>query len=107
MGSCGGGELLPRSRGVSFLLDGRTIESITLNRRGFRTLSGAGVGDTLRRLKCIYGPRLKSAGLNIGGNPAYEIPAGPRKVRFDMYRGRVMFIAAGINSAVDAEEGCL
>src|SRR6185295_18394638 len=33
---CASGDLLPKARGVSFLLlDGRTIQSVILNRRGF------------------------------------------------------------------------
>ena len=98
---------VPKSRGVSFLLHGRTIESVTLNRRGFRTRSGARVGDSLRRLKRIYGSRLQRAPMTLILEPAYQIPAGPQKVRFDIYRGRVLFIRAGVNSAVDAPEGCL
>ncbi len=92
---------------ATVLVRGGRIRVIgTARRNRIRTPSGIRVGDSRRRLKKVYGARLRSRPSPLGSSTIFEIRDGKRELHFVVLSGRVVGIEAGRRPEIDFSEGC-
>lgn len=104
---CQVADLLPRAYGVSLLLTRGRVARVYVDRRGIATGSGVRIGDSIQRLKRVYGRRLVSVpDAYTRAERVYELRFGSRKVTFLSSRGRVAVISTGRRPEIDYIEGC-
>lgn len=103
---CGHDTVHPLRYGISTLTRHGRIAVLYINKRSLATRSGVRVGDSVAKLRRVYGNQLK-ARRNIYGTRIYEIRDGNREVQFSTYNGRLIHqIATGRKPEVDWPEGC-
>jgi hypothetical protein len=106
-GPCFSDLLKPARLGVGILGTSYRVAVVTITKRGLATRSGVRVGDSVQRLKSVYGNQLLAvAEFYTPSELQYELRDGNRKVIFFTTKGFITSMTAGRKPEVDYVEGC-
>ena len=94
--------------GLSFTIEGGTVERLDVTTAGVTTRSGAGVGSSLDELQDLFGDRLRVADSDGGSTTATFVPTDPEdanyRIIFDVEDGSVVSYRSGRLPVV--RDGC-
>lgn len=104
---CAGDTFDPERYGLSTLTINGRIQELAVSQRGIATTRGIRVGDSVARLRRVYGSSLHRGPLTPGLTRGYELRSGTNEIQFRITGQRVRAIATGTRPTIDRFEGCV